>query len=423
MSKFINFIKRQLYILKSKLWFNPLAYCILAILAIYWCYLMQQLNIDFYSTKINLDTVNSLLSIITTSMLAVIVFTVGAIVTAYNSASNSGTPRVLTILFRDKASHKATSNFIGAFIYGVVATVGIKSGVFNGTGIFLIFLITIFVFAWVIFTFIIWIDDIAKLGQVRTLLTKTEKQAFNAVKKYTNNPYLGCNALDENSIPTNSTPIFAQDYGFLNDILFESLNSLCKELDAKLYIVKYKGEHLASTETLAFIECSKDLPNEKLAEIANHFIISNEKNFIEDPVFGLETLSEIAAKALSPSTNDPTTAINVIDTLNRCLKYLFDSSFKDKKVIYENLYIKDISIERFIKSSFEYIRIYGSSNLLVAKRIQKSLLHISKQANKENSKVIEKYMENCYTQANVELTYNFEKTELNEFIKSLKVQK
>ncbi|AIT10336.1 hypothetical protein LO80_09095 [Candidatus Francisella endociliophora] len=280
-----------------------------------------------------------------------------------------------------------------------------------------------FVFAWVIFTFIIWIDDIAKLGQVRTLLTKTEKQAFNAVKKYTNNPYLGCNALDENSIPTNSTPIFAQDYGFLNDILFESLNSLCKELDAKLYIVKYKGEHLASTETLAFIECSKDLPNEKLAEIANHFIISNEKNFIEDPVFGLETLSEIAAKALSPSTNDPTTAINVIDTLNRCLKYLFDSSFKDKKVIYENLYIKDISIERFIKSSFEYIRIYGSSNLLVAKRIQKSLLHISKQANKENSKVIEKYMENCYTQANVELTYNFEKTELNEFIKSLKVQK
>ncbi len=356
-------------------------------------------------------------------MLAVIVFTVGAIVTAYNSASSSGTPRILVILFRDRASNKATSSFIGAFIYGVIATIAIKSGVFDKTGVFLIFILTIFVFAWIIFTFIVWIDSIAKLGQVRTLLTKTEDQALATVGKYIKNRYQGCNKLIEDKIPEKSIPILASDYGFLNDISFESLNEFCKNLDAKIYIVKYKGKHLTSSEVVAYIKCSETLTKDKLTELSSNFIITNEKSFNEDPIFGIEILSEIAAKALSPATNDPTTAINVIDTVNRCLSCLFDSNTTNgQQVIYENLYIKDIAIDRFVRSGFEYIRIYGSNNLLVAKRIQKSLLHICKQSCDENSKLIANYMENCYKQANSELKYTFEKVELQEFIKSLKSQ-
>lgn len=76
-------------------------------------------HVSIYTTKINLETVNSLLSVITGSMLAVIVFTVGSIVTAYNSASNSGTPRILSLLLRDSTSHDATSCFIGALSMGL----------------------------------------------------------------------------------------------------------------------------------------------------------------------------------------------------------------------------------------------------------------------------------------------------------------
>ncbi len=35
MSKFINFVKHQIYILRSKLWFKLAAYCVVATLAIY----------------------------------------------------------------------------------------------------------------------------------------------------------------------------------------------------------------------------------------------------------------------------------------------------------------------------------------------------------------------------------------------------
>ena len=90
---------------------------------------------------------------ITTSMLTIIVFAVGYIVDAYNSASNAGTPRILTLLLRDNSSQNAHSKFIGAFIYGVVATIGIKSEIFNQSGIFFIFKTTILLFIYSNFYF------------------------------------------------------------------------------------------------------------------------------------------------------------------------------------------------------------------------------------------------------------------------------
>ncbi|QLE79667.1 DUF2254 domain-containing protein [Francisella sp. Scap27] len=419
MKSFLQSIKKAFYNLRSKLWYKPLAYCIIAILSIYICFLIQEKHVSIYTTKINLETVNSLLSVITGSMLAVIVFTVGSIVTAYNSASNSGTPRILSLLLRDSTSHDATSCFIGAFIYGVVATVAIKSGVFDETGIFLIFIITILVFGWVIFTFIIWIDSIAKLGQVKTLMSKTESQALKAVKKYAENPHLNCNTFEKDGIPENAQFIYSQDYGFLNDINLQGLNIFCKDNKIKLYIVKYKGEHLAYSETLAFAKSSKNISKESLEQILSYFTISTEKSFIDDPVFGLETLGEIAAKALSPSTNDPGTAIDIVDSINRCLKTLFTHDKKNSKVKFEQISLKEIAVERFVKSSFEYVRIYGSQNIMVAKRIQKSLIHISKHLNRQNKKVVLAYAKSCQKQADDQLTYDFERKEFNDMVKEL----
>ncbi|AXA34277.1 DUF2254 domain-containing protein [Francisella adeliensis] len=419
MINLLESLKRALYNLRSKLWYRPLSYSLIAILWVYLCFLLQELDVNIHSTKINIETVNSLLSIITGSMLAVIVFTVGSIVTAYNSASNSGTPRILSLLLRDNTSHDATSCFIGTFIYGVVATVAIKSGIFDETGIFLIFLITIAVFAWVIFTFIVWIDSIAKLGQVKTLMNKTESQALNAIQKYISDPYLGCNRLEKNKLPNNTKIIYANEYGYLNGINIEGLNAYCKNANIKLYITKHKGEHLACSEVLAHAKASKTLSDEQLSDIASYFTISTEKSFLDDPVFGVETLSEIAAKALSPSTNDPGTAIHVIDAINRCLKKIFTESSQDHQINYEQLYLREISIERFIKSSFEYIRVYGGGNIMVAKRIQKSLIHISKHLNGQNKKVVLAYAKSCQKQADDQLTYDFERKEFNDIVKEL----
>ncbi|APC94961.1 hypothetical protein KX02_1306 [Francisella tularensis subsp. novicida] len=371
MAKVFFLLKHQLSIIRGKLWFQPLTYSILAVISIYSCYLLQNYEFSFYPYKVNLETVNHLLSIITTTMLTITVFAVSSIVSAYNSASSVGTPRILNLLLRDSSSQNAHSKFIGAFIYGVIATIGIKSEIFNQNGIFFIFITTILVFIIVISTFIIWIDDIVKLGQVRTSLARSEKYAYENIKKYVKDPYMGCNKFTVVK-KLKSVPIYAGKYSFLTGISLENLNILCEKINAKVYIIRRNGEHLISSDVVAYVSSSKPISQERFDEVVKNFIFSQERSYSEDSLFGLTILSEISAKAFF--NNDPGTVIKVIDSLTDILDCLFEIK-PSQNVIYKNLYVKDIAIEEIIKSSFENIRSYGSSNILVAKRLQKSLEH------------------------------------------------
>ncbi|MBK2018332.1 hypothetical protein [Francisella tularensis] len=65
----------------------------------------------------------------------------------------------------------------------------------------------------VISTFIIWIDDIVKLGQVRTSLARSEKYAYENIKKYVKDPYMGCNKFTVVK-KLKSVPIYAGKYSF-----------------------------------------------------------------------------------------------------------------------------------------------------------------------------------------------------------------
>lgn len=69
----------------------------------------------------------------------------------------------------------------------------------------------------------------------------------------------------------------------------------------------------------------------------------------------------------------------------------------------------------FVKSGFELIRKYGSSDILVAKRIQKSLYYIKSMTDPSEKKSLDRYINNCYVQAQAELQHGFDKESLSEY--------
>ncbi|AHH46000.1 hypothetical protein X557_02535 [Francisella tularensis subsp. holarctica PHIT-FT049] len=167
---------------------------------------------------------------------------------------------------------------------------------------------------------------------------------------------------------------------------------------------------------VAYVSSSKPLSQERFDEVVKNFIFSQERSYSEDSLFGFTILSEISAKAFF--NNDPGTVIKVIDSLTDILDCLFEIK-PSQNVIYKNLYVKEIAIEEIIKSSFENIRSYGSSNILVAKRLQKSLAHIAKQLQNDEKKFVLEYLNNCFEQAKAQLSQVFEKNELEKFVKEL----
>ncbi|MBJ7455515.1 MAG: DUF2254 domain-containing protein, partial [Thermoleophilia bacterium] len=52
------------------------------------------------------------------------------------------------------------------------------------------------------------------------------------------------------------------------------------------------------------------------------FLLGGERTLIQDPGFGLRQIVDIAARALSPAINDPTTAVQAVDRLTSLVAVL-----------------------------------------------------------------------------------------------------
>lgn len=75
-------------------------------------------------------------------------------VSTYAAASSSATPRSFTLVLADDVSQNALSTFVGAFIFSVVALTAVKNAFYDKAGLFVLFVLTVIVFAMVIVTFV-----------------------------------------------------------------------------------------------------------------------------------------------------------------------------------------------------------------------------------------------------------------------------
>ena len=152
--------------LRQRLGAKPLAACLLSILAVATAAALDGRWALEDPPDISAESIESLLSIMASSMLVIAIFAAGAMVAAYASASNTASPRSFPLVLADDVSQNAYSMFIAAFIFGVVGLVALQNQGFGAVGRFALFLETALVFALVILTFVRWVDRIARLGRL-----------------------------------------------------------------------------------------------------------------------------------------------------------------------------------------------------------------------------------------------------------------
>lgn len=84
-------------------------------------------------------------------------------------------------------------------------------------------------------------------------------------------------------------------------------------------------------------------------------------------------MAEIAAHALSPGINEPFTALTCIDWLGASLRSVacleMPSSYRHDEDGRLRLIAEPISFDELVQASFDQIRIYGSDNYTVMKRL------------------------------------------------------
>jgi uncharacterized membrane protein len=309
------------------------------------------------------------------SMMVIATFSAGTMVNAYASASQTSTPRSLSLIISDDVSQNALSVFIGAFIYSAVALTAMTQAFFNEAGLFILFCLTCLVFAIVILTFIRWVDSVARLGRVGSTVLKVEKATQRAIEKRIKTPCLG--AIPQTNIKEQgSHPIFSQRVGYIQLIDIARIHKWAIENDAFVNVNLLPGEFVTPDKVLAYVN-KKD----ELDDIEQAYTISEERSFEADPRFGFVVLAEIASRALSPAVNDHGTAISIIGSVTRLLLLwktspsapMEENIQKSEEYQYDRVSVPELSIHDLFDDAYTSISRDGAANIEVAIHIQKSL--------------------------------------------------
>jgi len=307
----VSFYLRRLL---SKMWFLPAVFSAVAVLTIVVAFYLARWAPEELPFTITQDAVQSILAILATSLLTVSVFALSTLTAALSSASASTTPRAAQLIVGDRSAQTSISVFIGAFLFAILAILGLSAGIYSSAGRMLLFSVTLGVVALVIVALIRWIAQISDIGRVGHTVDRVEAATADALRTLNEHPLFDCRLLKGEP---EGVAIGTDKLGYIQHFDAKRLQRLASEHDLQIAVTARPGAYVSAARPLMTVQ--GELDDKLKSELIRTFVVGDQRNFTSDPRFGLVVLAEIADRALSPGVNDPGTAIDVISTLTRLL--------------------------------------------------------------------------------------------------------
>lgn len=328
---------------------------------------------DKFADLVGGEAVDSILSMMASSMLIVVTFAISTMVAAYSSATQQATPRATSLIIDDSESQSAISIFLGAFIYSIVSVIALSTDYYGEKGRVILLLTTVIVLVAVVWVVIRWVGELKQMGSVHVTMRRVEEVTRKALSFRALQPTFGCLPLER--IPSNTFSIMANKVGYIQNIDIKGLAEVAEDEDIQIYMENDIGSFVHLQSNILFINSKKE-PNEELsARLRDLINIGNQRTFDSDPRYGLTVLAGIGIKALSPSLNDPGTAIDVLGTLVRLLTTWEkeESSCTDSSTKYKRLFFPKLLVSDLFNDSFYGIAKSGIGHMEVVKSLQSTL--------------------------------------------------
>jgi uncharacterized membrane protein len=274
---------------------------------------------------IGADAVDSILTILASSMLAVTTFSLTVMVAAYSAATSNVTPRATRLVMQDTTTQTVLATFLGTFLFSLVGIIALSTGVYGDRGRFVLFIVVLAVIVIIIVALLRWIDHLSRLGRLGETTDRVEKATAAALADRMQTPCLGGRPwlADPLTPPAGARAVPAEAVGYVQHLDIGGLSDVAEEHKLTVYLAAPPGTFVDACKSLAWLVgdvVGEDGTEAVRAEIRDAFSVGTERSFEQDPRFGLAVLAEIASRALSPAVNDPGTAIDVIGRAVRLLQ-------------------------------------------------------------------------------------------------------
>ncbi|MBA3448453.1 MAG: DUF2254 domain-containing protein, partial [Pseudaminobacter sp.] len=212
-----------------------------------------------------------------------------------------------------------------------------------------------------------WIAQISDIGRVGHTIDRVEAATSKALTSLQEHPLFDCWPLDGEPA---GAAISSVKLGYVQHFDAKLLQRLADEHDLRISVTARPGAYVSASRPLMWIE--GQIGDDLVAELIDAFVVGDQRSFDNDPRFGLVVLGEIADKALSPSLNDPGTAIDVIGTVTRILCNLQPET-RPESVKNDRVAVVPLDPKDLLEDAFRPIARDGAGLIEVALRLLHSL--------------------------------------------------
>lgn len=358
-----------LRLLTRRMWFRAGLFCAFAIgLALASAVIGHVISYDF-ATKVGARSVDSILNVLASSMLAVTTFSLTAMVSAYSGATSNITPRAVQLLVEDSTAQNALATFLGSFLFAIVGIIALSTGFYGESGRVILLGGTILVIASIVITFLRWIEHITRFGRVSDTIAKVEKAAGEAARSLGRPPCFG--PRKRRSVPDGATSIHLEEIGRITHVDIALVQGVAEEIEGQIVLSALPGVMADPARMVAWTTARIDTA--QIDRLRSAFAVAPDRAFDNDPRFGLVVLSEIASRALSPAVNDPGTAISVLEAGTRVLCSIVTMEEIESETDTDRVIVPSLSFPELLEDFYRPIARDGAGQIEVAVRLQKSL--------------------------------------------------
>lgn len=322
------------------------------------------------------STALMVLGTMASSMFTFIVFLSSALLLAVQLASAQLTPRIIAFIFRDPVVKLSLAAFVFSFTFtlGVIVrtkdSVPLIAGTIAGYGS----LASLGIFLYLL-------DHMGKMLRANGALRSIGKMGRRVIKSAypRSDESLRPSPKASDILTTEPTrTIMSKREGAVLGFDAAGLIAHAKQSDCIIEIVPQVGDFVTADDPLFRTYHG----GAKLSDSAlrDSIAIGPERTFDQDPAFAMRIIVDIAAKALSPAINDPTTAVLALDEIHHLLRtagsrQLDDRVLADSQGAYR-LAHHTPDWSDFVSLGVTEIRHYGIQSIQVARKLRAMLEHL-----------------------------------------------
>ncbi|MBA4155932.1 MAG: DUF2254 domain-containing protein [Gemmatimonadetes bacterium] len=325
------------------------------------------------------------LATIATAMAQLAGITFSVTIVALALRSQQFGPRLLRNFTRDTANQVVLGTFLGTFVYALLVLRSVRDledatfvPLLAITGAILLALVSLGFF-------IFFIDKIVDSIQATSIIAQAAEETHAAIdslfpESLGEDGYTEGDELEHPPL-ADAVPVLSRETGYIQTLANKKLIELASKADIVVRMEAPIGGFIVKGTPLASVSPRSRVDEKLLSKIWKTYQIGRHRSVTSDPEFGIRQVVDVAVKALSPSMNDPTTAVTTTEYVGALvIDFATRSIPSNLRMDYRGT-LRVIAIGPTFRQvadlAFDQIREYGSDSVAVVLALLDSIIRVA----------------------------------------------